>query len=99
MSVCNSDTQAYFSFRFKYYKGVVVMKRYVKEFANDVINRLNENAKTAIMCANADDVIAVNDTFNKRIKKITNALKFCERGYVSDFETVALILNIERGDL
>lgn len=74
------------------------MKRYVKEFANDVVNQLSEISKTAIMKANADDVIAVNDSFNKRIEKIKKILKLNERNYISDFETIAIISEIERGN-
>lgn len=74
------------------------MKRYVKEFANDVVNHLSEISKTAIMKANADDVIAVNDSFNKRIEKIKKILKLNERNYISDFETIAVISEIERGN-
>lgn len=74
------------------------MKRYVKEFANDVVNQLNAISKKAIMKASADDVIAVNDSFNKRIDKIKKILKLNERNYISDFETIAAISEIERGN-
>ena len=52
------------------------MKRYVKEFADDELNRLNEFSTTRK---------------SEIADKINNAVKFCEEGYISEFEAVRAI--------
>ena len=55
------------------------MKRYIKEFVNDEIRRLNENT-----------VIAPN-TRNEIIRDMCDIMKNCENGYIAEFEALYLI--------
>lgn len=49
------------------------MKRYVKEFANDVLNRPYSNEKKS---------------------RIQRAVHYCEKGMITDFEAIKMIVRI-----
>ena len=55
------------------------MKRYVKEFATDIIKSLE--------FANAD-------IKQKAIERINKAVNLCERNYITDFEAVQQIIKV-----
>lgn len=68
------------------------MKRFVIEYANDKIKRLEEEQKRVIMCANANDVLGVNTAYNNAIETITKTVFNCEYGYI-DIDTAMLIIS------
>ena len=61
------------------------MKRYVREFANDEQKKLKDIAFT----------YGNNDKVLQRISAIEQAVKACERGLITDFEAVKLIVYAE----
>ena len=67
------------------------MKRFVIEYANYKLSELEKEAKTAILCAEPENVIFVNDTYNKAMQEITRAVRRCELGYTTIDETMRQI--------
>ncbi len=61
------------------------MKRYVREFANDEQKKLADIAST----------YGNNNKILQRICAIEQAVKACERGLITDFEAVKLIVYAE----
>lgn len=55
------------------------MKRYIKEFVNDEIRRLNENT------------LITPNIRNEIISDMHNIMKTCENGYIAEFEALYLI--------
>lgn len=67
------------------------MKRYLIEYANDKIKRLAEEQKSAIMCADAENVIFVNDVYNKAAFIVKNAIRLCGHGFISIDDAMKII--------
>lgn len=59
------------------------MKRYIIEFSNDMIKRLEES------------ISPLNETIiTKRIYGIQHYVKACEKGLITEFETISCIVRI-----
>lgn len=67
------------------------MKRFVIEYANDKLKRLESEQKAAIMNASPESVLSVNDKFNAAMRVVTKAVFNCEYGYVGVDEAMKII--------
>ena len=64
------------------------MKRYVREFANDLILRERTIPKKHTF-------LRLNE---EKINKINNVVKYCEQGYISNVEAMKSLVKIEMGE-
>ena len=64
-------------------KAMLKIKRYVVEFSNDMINRL-ESSRSALN----------NDVVNYRINRISQYVTACKCGLITDYETIKAIIDV-----
>ena len=67
------------------------MKRFVIEYANFQITRLEKEQKTALLCVDPENVIFTNNAYNHAIQEIDRAVRLCELGYTTIDETMRII--------